>query len=296
MDKEDSDTKCAYNKEEESNMNPMFYYHALSVFIQSISEFLPISSSAHLTILSWINGESLTLTDKITLHLGSLFALMIYYRQFIFESFLGIGSCLFSLFNNPFDLFLDLLAEWERKSMFGKILIITLPGAMAGFFLNDYATTLHIPLVIGSTSIIGGGLLIFADYYKRSSHIETSTKDLLSNSQAFLIGLFQIAALIPGMSRMGTIITASRYLGLTRLEATHLAFITAMPMIAGAVLLNWSKFPKINTIFVPTLVITIISYLMIHLMVYLATKIRYIWFGFYRIILGLGILYFLFMI
>ena len=251
----------------------MVHYHVLAAIIQSVSEFLPISSSAHLTIFSWLTHESIPVTHKIMLHLGSLLALMIYYRHFIISSFL--------------DLFrIKLTQTWVFK-----LILLSLPGVMAGLFLNQHVVSLHTPFVIGSASIVGGILLIGADLYGRKKDLHETENDMtLSNLHAVIIGLFQVFALIPGMSRMGMVITGARCLGIKRINAIHLAFVSAIPMIAGAILLNFHDLPKTLPMLISTGGITVISYGMISLMLLLVPEIGYIWFGIYRILLGCCIL------
>lgn len=252
----------------------MVHYPVLVAIIQSVSEFLPISSSAHLTIFSWLTHSTLPMAHKIMLHLGSLLALMIYYRHFIVSSLL------------------DVFSEKLTQTWFFKLILLSLPGVVTGLLLNQYMTSLHVPLVIGMASIVGGCLLIGADLYGRKNDFHTTKTDMtLSNLQAIIIGLFQVAALIPGMSRMGMVITGARYLGLKREDATHLAFVSAMPMIAGAILLNWQDLPKTIPMLTSTGGITLISYVMIYLMLFLVPRIGCVWFGIYRILLGGILLY-----
>lgn len=247
----------------------MIHYPVLVAIIQSVSEFLPISSSAHLTIFSWLTHSTIPMTQKIMLHFGSLLALMIYYRHFITSSFL--------------DLFLE---KWMANWFF-KLILISLPGVVAGVLLNQYVMSLHTPLVIGTASIIGGVLLISADLYGRKTDFHTAAGEFyLPNRKALIIGLFQVFALIPGMSRMGMVITGARFLGLKQEAATHLAFVSAMPMIAGAILLNFHDLPKTLPMLTSTGGITLVSYGMISLMLFLVPKIGYVWFGVYRIMLG----------
>lgn len=247
----------------------MVHYPVLATIIQSVSEFLPISSSAHLTIFSWLTDSSISMAYKIMLHLGSLLALMIYYRQFIISSVLDLAS-----------------EKWTHTWIY-KLILISFPGVIAGLVLNKHMMSLHIPEVIGVTSIVGGILLISADLYARKSDLHAMEGNMtLSNSKAFIIGLFQIFALIPGMSRMGMVITGARLLKIKRIDATHLAFVSAMPMIAGAVILNWQELPKTLSTLSLTGIALLISYGMIYLMLFLIPRIGYVWFGVYRIVLG----------
>lgn len=253
----------------------MLHYPVLAAIIQSVSEFLPISSSAHLTIFSWLTHSTIPMTHKIMLHLGGLLALMIYYRQFIISS-------LFDVFSEKF-----------TRTWIWKLILLSFPGVIAGLLLNQYMTSLHVPVVIGVASVVGGTLLITADVYgRKKDRLETGEVVPLPNLHAIIIGVFQIFALIPGMSRMGMVITGARYLGVKREDATHLAFVSAMPMIAGAILLNWHDLPKTLPMLRSTSGITLISYAMIYLMLFLVPKIGYVWFGVYRIILGSVLLYF----
>jgi len=252
----------------------MIYYPVLTTIIQSVSEFLPISSSAHLTIFSWLANTPIPMTEKIMLHLGSLLALMVYYRRFIITSLI------------------DLFSEKLTDTWVFKLVLISLPGVIAGLFLNQYMSSFHVPKIIGTSCIIGGCLLIAADLYgcKKDSH-ETEEMVPLSNCHATIIGLFQVIALVPGMSRMGMVITGARYLGIKRVNTIHLAFVSAMPMIAGALLLNLKELPRTIAMLESTGISALISFAMIYLMLFLTPRIGYVWFGLYRIALGNFILW-----
>ena len=208
------------------------------------------------------------------LHLGSLIPLTIYYRHFIFSSIADMFST-------------KLTQTWAFK-----LILLSLPGVIAGLFLNHYMTDLHIPDVIGIASISGGCLLVAADLYgQRKEKHEADEMTPLSNWHAIIIGFFQVAALIPGMSRMGMVITGARYLGIKRINTIHLAFVSAMPMIAGALVLNWHDLPKTLPMLTSTGIAAFIGYSMICLMLFLTPRIGYVWFGVYRIALGSAVLW-----
>ena len=173
--------------------------------IQGLSEFLPISSSAHLILVSnFYDFKSSSLLIDISLHLGSLFAIVFYFRKELFD-----------LRNNQ------------------KILILLIIGSIPlivfGYFLHatELIYLLRNPKVIAFTTLFFGLILYFADQRK----IEKNISKNLNIKSILFIGLFQILSLIPGMSRAGTVITASRFLGYTRVFSIKLALLTSIPII-----------------------------------------------------------------
>ena len=166
--------------------------------IQGISEFLPVSSVAHLVIISkYYEFVNQNLLIDICLHLGSLIAIIFYFRN-------------------------DLLHFIKNKDFLIKIIVGTIPIIPVGYIL--YETGLVDQLrnikVIGWMSLIFGILLYISDKSKVSKKIDTE----FSNKSAIIIGLFQTLALIPGVSRAGITITSGRLLGFDRLESAKISF------------------------------------------------------------------------
>ena len=166
--------------------------------IQGISEFLPVSSAAHLVLVSkYYAFTNQSLLIDICLHLGSLIAIIVYFRN-------------------------DLFHFIKNKNFLIKILIGTIPIIPIGYIL--YQTGLIEQLrnikVIGWMSLIFGILLYVSDRSKVTKKIDTG----FTNKSALLIGLFQVLALIPGVSRSGITITSGRMLGFNRLDSAKISF------------------------------------------------------------------------
>ena len=180
--------------------------------IQGISEFLPVSSAAHLVLISkYYAFTNQNVLIDICLHLGSLIAIIVYFKN-------------------------DLFHLIKNKYFLIKILIGTIPIIPIGYIL--YQTRLIDQLrsleVIGWMSLIFGILLYISDKSKVTKKIDTD----LTNKSAVFIGLFQVLALIPGVSRTGVTITSGRMLGFNRFDSAKISFFLSIPTLAAASLLG----------------------------------------------------------
>ena len=176
--------------------------------IQGISEFLPVSSVAHLDLIAeYYEFNNHTILIYIFLHLGSLIAIIFYFRN-------------------------DLFHFIKNKSFLIKILVGTVPIIPVGYIL--YQTKLIDQLrnleVIGWMSLIFGILLYISDKSKVTKKIDTE----FTNKSAVFIGLFQVLALIPGVSRSGITITSGRMLEFNRFDSARISFFLSIPTLAAA--------------------------------------------------------------
>lgn len=196
-------------------MDPEIIKAIIMGIVQGITEFLPVSSTAHLILFPWFfgwGGELDTLTFDVALHGGTLLALVAcFYNDWI-----------------------DLVARDRRKLFF--IAVATVPAGVAGVLFNDIIEhTLRSPVVI-IFSLTGFGLLMLAaEKYSGRSKENVDLKD------SVVIGLAQAVALIPGVSRSGVTITAGLFRNLSRESAARFSFLLSMPVIAGATLLEGRK-------------------------------------------------------
>jgi undecaprenyl-diphosphatase len=190
--------------------------------VQGLTEFLPVSSSAHLILIPWLlNWEDPGLAFDVALHLGTLLALLIYYRQTWIKL---IGS----LMNNDVA---------SRRLLF-LLIIASVPGAIIGLLLEKQAeSTFRSPLLIAGTMAVLGVVLWAVDKFSRSRRKVSD----FSATDALLIGLSQALAIVPGVSRSGATITMARALGIEREAAANFSFLMATPIIAGAGLLEARK-------------------------------------------------------
>ena len=187
--------------------------HALILgLLQGFTEFLPVSSSAHLVLLPKLMGwKDFGLAFDIALHAGSLLAIISYFcrdRQFK-ASFLQ-------------------LSVWQ---LFRLIIVATIPVGLAGLLFKGYiATTLRSVTAIVVTTIVFG-LLLGVSYYRNGKFTKHLQVNHLSLAAAFIIGCAQAIAIIPGVSRSGITLTAGLFLGFDILVASRFSFMLAIPVI-----------------------------------------------------------------
>ena len=238
--------------------------------VQGMSEFLPVSSAAHLILISKyyaFNNQNLLI--DICLHLGSLVAIIFYFRK-------------------------DLFNFIKNKNFLIKIFIATIPIIPVGFIL--YQTGLIDQLrnlkVIGWMSLIFGILLYISDKVKTSKKIETE----FSNKSAIIIGIFQVLALIPGVSRSGITITSGRMLGFNRFDSAKISFFLSIPTLAAASILGTYNIYKessteLNFLAIIAVIFSFIfSYFTISIFMNFIKKFSLNIFVIYRIILSIFIL------
>jgi undecaprenyl-diphosphatase len=202
---------------------PLFQVIVLAV-IQAFTEFLPISSSAHLWFAPWVFGwKDPGLTFDVALHAGTLVAVLIYFfRDWIQIIAHGIGI---NVGNDP--------ELRKNPGLLWLLAIASIPAGIAGFLFEKQAdTTWRNPYLIAGMMIVIGLLMWLAE--RRSSG--TKTIDRVGWGDGISIGLSQALALIPGTSRSGITITIGLFRGLTRETAARFSFLLSTPVIAGAAL------------------------------------------------------------
>lgn len=187
--------------------------------VQGLTEFLPISSSAHLILVpKFLGWEDQGLAFDVALHLGTLVGVMAYFWR---------------------DL-KNILLQKEQHYLIGYLIVATIPAAVAGLLLEHKVETLfRSPALIAGTLMVMGGGLAMADRLNKGEKMLSD----LTLKMALIVGLTQALALVPGVSRSGITITTALALGLQRREAARFSFLLSMPIIAGAGLL------KAHTIF-----------------------------------------------
>jgi len=239
--------------------------------VQGVTEFLPISSAAHLVLITkYYAFANQNLLIDICLHLGSLLAIVLYFWK-------------------------DLFNLIRNKSFLTKILIGTIPIIVIGYILfqtgiMDQIRSLEI---IAWMSLIFGVLLYISDKSKINKKIDLN----FNNKSAIFIGLFQVLALIPGVSRSGITITAARMLGFDRFDSAKISFFLAMPALGAASLLGIYNIYKVGSAELNFLTIIavifsfIFSYITIALFLNFIKKFSLNVFIIYRLILSLFLLY-----
>lgn len=200
---------------------PLYEIFVLAA-VQGITEFLPVSSSGHLRVASDVMGLSEnTLVMDVAVHVGTLFAVALYFWRDLAFMAVGVGQAARGKRN-------------DGAKLAGYLIIASVPVAAAGFFgrslIEDSLRTIEI---VGWTTI-GFGLLLYAS---DRIGMKILKLDHMNLSNAVVIGLAQAVALIPGTSRSGITITAARFLGYERTEAARFSMLLSIPAIAGAGLL-----------------------------------------------------------
>lgn len=251
---------------------------ALAV-MQGLTEFLPISSSAHLILLPIIAGwQDQGLAFDVAVHIGTLSAVIIYFRHTLKT------------------LFHDWLQSLQQRQLVGDsklawaVLFGTIPVGLAGIIFNhSIETYLRSPMVIATTTIVFGLLLGWADWQgkqQRNEH-QLTWKDVL------IVGIAQAVALIPGTSRSGITMTAGLILGLTRNAAARFSFLLSIPVIFLAGGLKTVELIQSNTttdwsaLIIGALLSAISAYLCIALFLKLLDKLGMWPFVVYRLLLGI---------
>jgi undecaprenyl-diphosphatase len=248
--------------------------------VQGLGEFLPISSSAHLVLTPWVFGwPDPGLAFDVALHVGTLVAVLWYFRaEWVRLTQSGIA------------LLRTRRADTEEKQRVLFIVIATIPAAIAGVLLEDYAeSTFRSPTLIALTLIVMGIVLWAADRYAPRDR----PLGQMRVRDAILIGLAQIFALVPGVSRSGSTMTAGRALRLDRQSAAVFSFLMSMPITAAAAVLKAPTLLRAEDR--TTLVIGIVAaaasgWIAIAVLLRYVTRHSYGVFALYRLALGGAIL------
>ena len=240
--------------------------HIILAIIQAATEFLPISSSGHLALVS-----SLISTPDIffftILHLASLLAVLIFTRKEI-----------------------KLLLKFNKKAnkLWTYLIIATIPAALAGYYFADiFKAAFFSKLFIGIAFIVNGLVLLTT----RSS--KTFSKLNLKNS--FAVGLSQVFAIFPGISRSGVTISTLRFLGISKEQAFKFSFLLFIPLVLGATILNFGEAYFSLSLALAFIICLVLSLVFLQLLLKIIKKGKFWYFAFYSFAIGIVslVLYFL---
>jgi undecaprenyl-diphosphatase len=249
--------------------------------LQGLAEFLPISSSAHLALAPWLFGwPDPGLAFDVALHVGTLVAVLWYFRA----QWMSLVAAAFRLVKQG-----KPKTEEERRVIF--LIVATIPGAIAGLALEKYAdTAFRDPKLIATVLVVMGVVLWLVDKgSSRDRPLET-----MRWTDALLIGLAQMFAIVPGVSRSGSTITAGRALRFTREGAAVFSFLMSMPIIAAAAVLKVPHVLRTEGLSTPLVVGVIASaisgWLAITILLRFVVTRSYGVFAAYRIVVGILVL------
>jgi undecaprenyl-diphosphatase len=249
--------------------------------IQGLGEFLPISSSAHLALAPWIlHWQDPGLAFDVALHFGTLVAVLWYFRA---EWIALIAAAKDILVKRRVD------TERERRVMF--LIVATIPGAVAGLAFEKQAEhAFRDPRVVAIALIVMGVVLWAVDRYAKRDRPLAAMRW----SDAILIGLAQMFAIIPGVSRSGSTITAGRGLRFTREDAAVFSFLMSMPIIAAAAVLKMPQAIREQGLSAPmitgVLASAISGWIAITVLLRVVSRHSYGVFAVYRVLLGAAVL------
>ena len=238
--------------------------------IQGVTEFIPISSSSHLIILSkFYNFDNQNLSIDVSLHIGSFIAVITYFYK-------------------------DIKNLLENKDLLLKILLGSLPVMVLGFFLlqNNYIEKFRNIEVIGWSTLIFGIMLYISDKFDLKKNINVH----FNFKSAIFIGIFQMISLIPGVSRSGISITAARFLNFKRFDAAKISFLLSIPTLGAVSIYGFKNIYFSNNDTTTNLSIMAILLSFVFSLITIKFFLKYIQkfnlsiFVFYRIILGLSLL------
>ena len=248
--------------------------------VQGFTEFLPVSSSGHLVLVSQLTSwQDQGLFTDVAVHVGTLLAVIIYLRSHITTLIKSFFS--FQLSNND-----NLI----------KIIIATIPAVIVGFLIFDFVQLYFRDIkIVAATSVVFAALLFVADHFK----MKISSWKNMSYVQAFIIGAFQVLAFIPGASRAGVTITGARFLGFDRSSAAIFSMLLSIPIILASLVLTSldllsSSEVKINlyqSLFA-AIVACITALVSINIMMRIIQSSTFNIFIIYRVLLGFILLYF----
>ena len=240
----------------------------LTGVLQGLTEFLPISSSGHLVIISSLSSElDLNTNDIAFLHIGTLFSIVFFYRKRIFEIFEDLDTFVF---------------------YFKIILAGIIPAVLIGLLTpiqNIIDESPNLILITGASYLIFSLLLIFSGKINNSEAL--NIRDI-TVSQAFVIGIAQSIALLPGVSRSGVTLLTAIYLGVKKADAIYYSLLLGIPTIFGAWSLTFinDSFQVNTNIVLPTIVAMFTGLLAIRVLINFTTSSKLQYFGYYCLLLS----------
>jgi undecaprenyl-diphosphatase len=265
-------------------MTEVLYVILLGI-IEGVTEFLPISSTGHLIIATQFLSVRDTLQGvfEIFIQIGAVVAVIFYYRVHLMYHLRTFGK------------------DANTRSLWIGILIATVPAAAIGFLASDLISGLLFTPVIVAYSMIAGGILFLLAEHIQSRRVQMPAGQSIDQNpvtlrQALLIGMWQLLALIPGMSRSGMSIIGGLAVGVDRARATQFSFYLALPTLGGATGYTFLKnassisYDDLYILLIGAVVSGIVSWIAMRWLLDYVARNSFVPFGWYRIIVGLAIL------
>lgn len=254
----------------------MLYVQALILsIVQSLTEFLPVSSSGHLILFHHFLNDSSILNNvsfDVFLHAGSLFAIILYF-------FKDIKSIIVNLFSKK-----------SKNNLFIYVIVGIIPAAIVGYLFSDFINTLRSNYIVVISLIFGALLFVFAEkFYKNKKDLEN-----INFFDSIFIGTLQCLSLIPGISRSGITISTAMIRGFNRVDSARFSFLMAIPLIFGAFIKQTTDMEisvaQINLYVFGFITSFVFSLFSIFIFIKILKKYKLYVFAYYRIILALMVL------
>ncbi len=243
--------------------------------LQGLTEFIPVSSSAHLIIIPWFfkwQGVVNSLSFDVALHFGTLIALLVYFRNDWIKLIKSIP---------------------QKDSMIWKLVLGSIPAAVAGILLHDWIASNRSPVLIAFTLCLVSVFMILVE--KNYDKSERTGLEKISLKNAMFIGVAQALALIPGVSRSGITIIAGLTRGMNRADAARFSFLLGTPVVGGASLLEAKNIIssgdfKLDIFIAGIAVSAIVGYIVIKYLIIFLQKYSLKPFAYYRFLLAFVII------
>jgi len=257
--------------------------------VQGVTEFLPISSSGHLVFFEWLfGGENFGLSFDVALHLGTFLAIILFFGKDYWQILKSASNYLVrkkepSKASQPVS---------QKRKLLWAILTATIPAALAGVFLEQLAESQwRVPWLVSFNLALWGGLLFVSDFINSKKGAEKIKRlENISLKTALIVGIFQVFALMPGVSRSGSTITAGLLLGLNREDSAKFSFLISGPIILGAALLKlpdiFNQEIRFSLILIGTFSAALSGYLAIRGFLNFVKKRSLAFFMWYRLVLA----------
>lgn|SRR3989338_122615 len=238
--------------------------------IQGTTEWLPISSSAHLALAQTFLNSDTSIVYDVVLHIGTLLALLVYFRNDLYKLIIGV------------------INKKEKEIRLALLIIIcSISTAIIGFLFKDYFESIFFDMTaIGVTLAINGIIIILATRFKGTNAIDMKS--------SFLVGIAQGISVSPGISRSGATISTAMFLGVEKNEAAKFSFLASIVPILGVSILEGRKAfdgsIEVLPLAVGFITSAIVGYLSIKLLFKFLKESKFQWFGYYCIILAFLVL------
>jgi len=238
--------------------------------VQGLTEFLPVSSSGHLVVAQRLLGvREPGITLEVWLHMGTLISILVFYRSVILDLIRGV-------------------CKRERKSllMVGAILVSTIPAAVFYFFAHNFVDKIY------ESSHVTGGFLLFTGLVLIGQRWVRCSEGEVTIPRAFVTGLAQALALLPGVSRSGMTISAARASGICPVKAAEFSFLMVIPLLVGAAAMDLMKVDSSakglcpGILFIGVLISGVVGYLALTALVRILKGGRFWMFGIYCVAVG----------